>query len=100
MITSQPTRWSVYTVFAALLCCCSERPDSVQEPIDAVLLGGTVYNCLDEEPVIADVGIEGDRIVAIGNLKEHPADLRLDVTGLVVAPGFIDIHSHARRPQE
>ena len=65
-----------------------------------VFLGGTVYNGLAQEPVIADVGITGDRIVAIGNLADHPAELRLDVTGLVVAPGFIDIHSHALRANE
>jgi dihydroorotase/N-acyl-D-amino-acid deacylase len=85
---------------AALLLGCSEAPNSVQESIDVVLLGGTVYNGLDEEPIIADVGIEGDRIVAIGDLKDHPADLILDVAGLAVAPGFIDIHSHAIRPNQ
>ena len=100
MITLHSIRWAVGIAFAASLVGCSEPPDSVQVSIDVVLLGGTVYNGLDQEPVIADIGIESDRIVAVGNLADYPAELRLDVTGLVVAPGFIDIHSHARRPQE
>ena len=87
-------------LIATLLFGCSEQPASVQESIDIVLVGGIVFNGLDEAPVIADVGIEGDRVVAIGNLADHPADLRIDVTGLAVAPGFIDIHSHALRANE
>jgi len=93
-------RWFSLTLIATLLFGCSERPASVQESIDIVLVGGTVFNGLDEEPVIADVGIEGDRVVAIGNLADQPADLRIDVAGLAVAPGFIDIHSHALRANE
>jgi dihydroorotase/N-acyl-D-amino-acid deacylase len=41
------------------------------------------------------VGIAGDSIAAIGDLSEAAAAQRIDVSGLVVAPGFIDIHSHA-----
>ena len=84
----------------ALLAACSEQQESVQESIDIVLVGGSVINGLDEQPIVTDVGIEGDRIVAIGNLEGHPADLRIDVSGLTVAPGFIDIHSHALRASE
>jgi len=87
-------------LIVTLLSGCSEQPESVQESIDIVLVGGTVYNGLHAAPVIADVGIEGDRVVAIGNLADHPADLRIDVAGLAVAPGFIDIHSHALRANE
>jgi N-acyl-D-amino-acid deacylase len=43
----------------------------------------------------ADVGIEGDRIVAVGDLRDEPARLRIDADGLVLAPGFIDAHVHA-----
>jgi dihydroorotase/N-acyl-D-amino-acid deacylase len=68
-----------------------------QEPFDVVLAGGDVYSGLDAPPVIADVAIRGDRIVAIGDLGEHPASMRLNVAGLAVTPGFIDIHSHAIR---
>jgi dihydroorotase/N-acyl-D-amino-acid deacylase len=42
-----------------------------------------------------DLGIQANRIVAIGKLAGNSAKTRIDATGLVVAPGFIDIHSHA-----
>ncbi len=59
-----------------------------------VLRGGLVFDGLGGPPLQADVAIEGDRIVAVGtNLPLTGSDL-LDVSGLAVAPGFIDIHSH------
>jgi dihydroorotase/N-acyl-D-amino-acid deacylase len=91
-------RWCSCVALLALLAACSGKNEPVQEPLDVVLLGGTVYSGLDEAPTIADVGIVGDRIAAIGDLGDRPAELRLDVSGLAVAPGFIDIHSHALRP--
>ena len=91
-------RWSSCLVLATLLVACSGQNDPVEESLDFVLVGGTVFTGLDTAPVVADVGILGDRIVAIGNLADRPAGLRLDVSGLAVAPGFIDIHSHALRP--
>lgn len=42
----------------------------------------------------ADVAIQGDRIAAIGLLDDAPARRTLDATGLIVAPGFIDVHNH------
>ncbi len=44
-----------------------------------------------------DIGIRGDTIAAIGRLEGAPAKLSIDARGLTVAPGFIDIHTHARR---
>ena len=43
----------------------------------------------------ADVGVVGDRIDVIGGLEGANAERRIDARGLVVAPGFIDIHSHS-----
>jgi N-acyl-D-aspartate/D-glutamate deacylase len=43
----------------------------------------------------ADVGLRDGRIAAIGALRAASAKRRLDVTGLVITPGFIDVHSHA-----
>jgi N-acyl-D-amino-acid deacylase len=69
-----------------------------QDTVYAVILeGGTIYDGTGRAPYRADVGIIGDRIAALGDLKAARAALRLDVEGLAVAPGFIDIHSHAVR---
>lgn len=87
-----------YLAIILLLFGCSEQPESVQQSYDVVLTGGTVYNGENAEPIIADVAFVGDRIAAVGNLSDSRSDLRIDVSGLIVAPGFVDIHSHALRP--
>ncbi len=45
----------------------------------------------------ADIGTRGDTVAAIGNLRSATAKVTIDARGLVAAPGFIDIHTHARR---
>ena len=62
-----------------------------------LLTGGRVFSGDDSVPIEADVLIRGDRIVSIGALDDVSADLALDVSGLAVAPGFIDLHSHPVR---
>ena len=72
-------------------------PEPDQAPLTLILAGGTIYSGDARQGVAADVGILDDHIVMIGNLSAHSAELRLDVSGLAVTPGFIDIHSHAVR---
>ncbi len=45
-----------------------------------------------------DLGVQGDTIVAIGDLEDCQADTVIDGSGMVVAPGFIDIHTHSDTP--
>lgn len=71
---------------------------------DLILRGGTVFDGTGKPGARADVGISGGRIRALGELSKATAPTILDVTGLCVAPGFIDTHAHAeggilRRPQ-
>ncbi|MFG2250893.1 amidohydrolase family protein [Spirillospora sp. NPDC048823] len=61
---------------------------------DIVLRGGTVHDGLGTEPRAADVAIDGDRVVAIGR-GVGPARRVIDVGGSMVAPGFVDAHSHS-----
>jgi N-acyl-D-amino-acid deacylase len=61
---------------------------------DLVLRGGTVIDGTGSPGRPADVGIRDGRIEAIGLLGETSTGRVIDVRGLVVTPGFIDIHSH------
>jgi len=61
---------------------------------DVILKGGLVIDGSGGPAVAADVALTGDTIVALGDLANVPADRIIDVTGLVVAPGFIDAHTH------
>jgi N-acyl-D-amino-acid deacylase len=67
------------------------------ELFDAVIFGGSVLDGSGADPVRADVGINGDRISAIGDLSEANAGSRIDASGRMVAPGFIDVHTHDDR---
>lgn len=67
----------------------------MDDPFDLVIEGGTVVDGSGGEPFEADVGIRGDRIAALGDLSGAEAERTLDAQGLHVAPGFIDLHSHA-----
>lgn len=61
---------------------------------DLVLRGGTVFDGSGASPVDADVAITGGRISAIGPRLAAQGGDEIDVRGLAVAPGFVDIHSH------
>jgi N-acyl-D-amino-acid deacylase len=64
---------------------------------DVLITGAKVVDGTGSAWFYGDVGIRGDTIAAIGGLGEAPATVHIDGRGLVVAPGFIDIHSHGRR---
>ena len=63
--------------------------------MDVILAGGQVVDGSGAPAYRADVGVEDGRIVAIGDLSAAPQALRLDAGGGVVAPGFIDPHTHS-----
>ncbi len=65
------------------------------ESFDVIIRKGTVYDGLSEEGRAADIGIRGDKIAFIGDLSQGSAEQIIDATGLIVAPGFIDIHTHS-----
>ncbi|GAB6181318.1 D-aminoacylase [Desulfotomaculum defluvii] len=60
-----------------------------------ILKNGLIVDGTGQRGFLGSVAIEGERIVAIGDVPEQDNDVVIDVSGLVVAPGFIDTHSHS-----
>ncbi len=71
------------------------RPLRPDEGFDTVFAGGHVMDGTGNPWFRADVAIRNGRIVAVGRLADLPARRTVDVQGLIVAPDFIDMHSHA-----
>jgi dihydroorotase/N-acyl-D-amino-acid deacylase len=87
-----PSKWLVLLVLVAALglagsATAPPSPDSY----DVVITGGRIVDGTGAPWFAADLGVRGDRIAAIGNLKAAVAKTRIDAGGLVVAPGFIDL---------
>ena len=61
---------------------------------DVLLRNAQVYDGEGGAPISADVALEADRIARIGSLDSSSAKLEVDATGLALAPGFIDVHTH------
>lgn len=62
---------------------------------DLIIRNGTVVDGTGAPRRTADIAIDGDRIVAVGDVSAHePADREIDATGHLVTPGWVDIHTH------
>ncbi len=76
------------------LTACGPASETADR-FDVLLRGGTVYDGSGEPPFVADVAITGDTIAAIGDLSEASATSEIEVSGLAVAPGFVNMMSWA-----
>jgi len=86
------------TMFVTLtLSCAMFAQDQSSSPVsadfDVIIKGGTIYDGSGDEPRQADVAIRGDRIAGVGDFKSAKAKTIVDVKGLAVAPGFINMLS-------
>ena len=80
----------------ALLQPTAARQGSAQTAFDVLITGGHVVDGSGSPWYAADVGISEGRISRIGSLGGATAKRRIDASGLIVAPGFVDPHAHAR----
>ena len=74
-----------------LAVCAACTPD-----FDLVLEGGTILDGTGAQGFVSDVGVLDGRIAEVGDLSRRSALERIDASGHVVAPGFIDPHTHSR----
>ena len=86
-------RGPVTAGLALLLAGCT----TAGEPADLLISGGSVLDGTGAEALAADVAVKRDRIVFVGDAAEAGVAAldTVDASGLVVTPGFIDMHSHA-----
>lgn len=82
-------------LWTSLLTLCLIQPVLAQDRFDILIRNGHVIDGTGNPWYEADVGIVGERIVRIGDLDAASAGTIIDATGLIVAPGFIDPHTHA-----
>lgn len=69
-------------------------PSRAQQAYDVVIRGGTLVDGTGSPGTPGDLAIQGDRIVAVGSVT-GTGKLTIDATGLMIAPGFVDMHSHS-----
>ena len=83
---------------AVAAACASEGP----APADVLFLGGSLLDGSGAEAVAADVAVSGERISFVGSAALSGVQARdtVDVSGLTLTPGFIDMHSHAELDEE
>lgn len=84
--------WAV----AAACASYAATPALAKDQVDLILAGGTIHDGTDAASRVGDVAIRGDKIVYVGNnaKQRFTAKRVIEVKGKIVAPGFIDPHTH------
>jgi N-acyl-D-amino-acid deacylase len=77
------------------IACCTALNAAEPVSADIVLENGLLIDGSGEPPVAGSVAIKGETIVAVGRFETSGAPYRIDCTGLIIAPGFIDLHNHS-----
>ena len=86
-------------ILGVALPCVADRAFAA-DPVDAdiVLVGGLLHIGDGEEPAVGDVAIADGKIVAVGEFEHGLIKRRVDCSGYIVSPGFVDLHSHSDTP--
>src|SRR4051812_8350640 len=90
----QSSRFNRVLLALALVSFFAVRLASAAE-YDLLLQNGTIIDGTGGEPFTGSIAIKGDKIVAVGDVEEKSAAKTVDCTGLIIAPGFIDLHNHS-----
>lgn len=78
-------------VFALVIMACLTTG---AQDFDLLITNGKIIDGTGNSWFFGDIGVKNGKITAVGHLKNSSATKTLDATGLIVAPGFIDVHTH------
>lgn len=100
---SHPTKSRISFLAIAIALSLLATPAAAQQKTaaakqaDLLIHGGTIYDGSSTTPIVGDVAISRDRIVYVGPSAGNPykGKRSIDATGMIIAPGFIDPHTHA-----
>ncbi|MEP7337748.1 MAG: D-aminoacylase [Acidobacteriota bacterium] len=84
-------------LFASFSVMDSNPLAQSKDAVSILIAGGTLVDGSGAQRRMADVRIVGDQIKEVGKLKPQADERVIDARGLVVAPGFVDIHNHSER---
>lgn len=88
-------RWPSRLMLSVAVAFTAAPHAALAADYDVVIAHGQIVDGTGAPAVTRDVGVRHGYIVAIGDLSRASADQRIDATGLVVAPGFINVHDHS-----
>ncbi len=99
-MNSRITRRTFLAASAAALGCAAHRQaaasvSAAPPRFDLLIIGAQVLDGTGAAPFMADIGIKGDRIEALGAIDPEQARRVIQADGLHASPGFIDIHTHS-----
>ncbi len=99
MVVKMFSKRTVALVVIVALMIPSQAPGQhAEERFDTVLLGGTIHRGDGSDPFVGHVAIRDGKIAAILTDTLPAGDIEIDCAGLVIAPGFIDLHNHSDQP--
>ena len=92
--SSQRTLSYIYVLITVIVLASIIKNFNSPSEYDIIILNGEVIDGSGSPSIFKDVGIVGNKIHKVGNLKSAEAKRYIDAEGLVVSPGFIDVHAH------
>jgi N-acyl-D-amino-acid deacylase len=88
-------RHCAWTWALLVLACAPGFSSAAEQTYDVVIRGGKIVDGTGNPWFYGDVALRGDRIAAVGRVPAGSGKREIDARGLIVAPGFIDMHSHS-----